>query len=187
GSRFFGYANTQQSAERVGRHTASPIYAASFRWGENPEVVGEEMAFIHGSKHGIHMDFLFGEKKFDLQKKYPEAYKNAGVPALGSLLQRYIGNFVATGDPNGAGLAQWQPWDKSGKGASCLFLDADKERAWAEMGNCRIDPKATFAAMRADMTVSEEAKALLIGKVMDGRFFSAPLDAEFGNPAHIMP
>lgn len=41
--------------------------------------------------------------------------------------------------------------------------------------------------MRADPTVPQATKDILIHKVMDGRFFSSQIDREFGNPAHIMP
>jgi hypothetical protein len=41
--------------------------------------------------------------------------------------------------------------------------------------------------MKDDTTVPEEEKKVLLKKVLDGRFFSSPIDAYFGNPAHIMP
>ncbi len=187
GSQFFGYANTQQSAERISRHTRSPIYVASFRWGTDPKIVGEEMAFVHGSKHGIHMDFVFSEKKFDLQKKYPDAYRNEGVKDLSRLVQSYIGNFLRSGNPNGRGLVNWKPWSNAKGGATYLYLDADGSKASARMTTDRMDPKKVFQAMDADRSVKPEDKARLIARVMDGRFFSAPLDKHYGNPAHIMP
>ncbi len=187
GSQFFGYANTQQSAERISRHTKSPIYVASFRWGTEPGIVGEEMAFVHGSKHGIHMDFVFSEKKFDLQKKYPNAYRNEGVTDLSRLVQAYIGNFLHNGTPNGRGLVKWHPWSSVKGGPTYMYLDADANKANARMTTYRMDPKKVFKAMDADPSVKPEDKAKLIAKVMDGRFFSAPLDRRYGNPAHIMP
>ena len=183
GSQFFGYANTQQSIERIQKHTKGPIYAALFNWGTNSQVVGEEMAFVHGAKHGIHMDFIFSEKKFDLQKKYPQAYKNNGVSQLSKLVQSYIGNFLHQGNPNGSGLASWKAWSKN---ATFMKFDADVSKASAQMTNFRYEPKKLLSAMEKDDTVSPEAKSVLLHKVMDGRFFSSPIDEHFGNPAHIM-
>lgn len=186
GSQFFAYGNTQQSAERILQHTKSPVYAALFNWGTNPDIVGEEMAFIHGAKHGIHMDFVFSEKKFDLQKKFPKAYENAGAADLSRLTQTYIGNFLRNGDPNGKGLIRWSAWQKN-SGPSFMRFDASADKASARMTSERFSPRAIIREMRGDRTVSEADKSVLIRKVMDGRFFSAPLDKEFGNPSHIMP
>jgi len=186
GSRFFGHANTQNSIERISQHLSSPLYAAIFRWGSNPEVVGEEMAFIHGAKHGIHMDFIFEGKAFDLQKKYPETYKNDGVKSLSNMVQSYIGNFLHTGNPNGNNLVKWTPWDKK-ENSTYLFLDADKNKAHAEMTSYSLDVPKTLQAMRQDKSISEEAKNTLLHKVLDGRFFSYKIDKEFNNPDHIMP
>lgn len=186
GSRFFAHANTQNSVERISQHLSSPIFAAIFQWGSNPEVVGEEMAFIHGSKHGIHMDFIFEGKAFDLQKKYPEAYKNDGVKSLSNLIQSYIGNFLHTGNPNGVGLVEWTPWNKK-QNSTYLFLDADKSKANAKMTSYSLDVAKTLKEMRQDSSISEESKKALLHKVLDGRFFSYKIDKEFNNPDHIMP
>lgn len=187
GSLFFGFANTQNSAQRISQFAGSPIYVASFRWGDDPAVVGEEQAFIHGSKHGIHMDFIFDQKKFDIHKDNPKAYENAGADKLKVLTQSYIGNFVRTGNPNGANLPKWDAWSNKKGANTFLFLNADKDTASAKMTNWKLDADATLKQMKDDTTVSEEEKKVLLKKVLDGRFFSSPIDAYFGNPAHIMP
>lgn len=186
GSRFFAHANTQNSVERISQHLNSPLYAAIFRWGMNPAIVGDEIAFIHGSKHGIHMDFIFEGKAFDLQKKYPEAYKNEGVKSLSTMIQRYIGNFLHSGNPNGTGLVKWTPWNIN-QNSTYLFLDADQNKANAQMTSYRLDVPKTLKEMREDTKISDEAKNTLLHKVLDGRFFSYKIDKEFNNPDHIMP
>jgi len=188
GSLFFGYANTQNSVERISQYTKSPIYVASFRWGTNSDIVGDEMAYLHGSKHGIHMDFLFNLKKFDLQKKYPQAYKNEGVNDLSHMLQSYVGNFLWTSNPNGQGLTQWQAWDtKNANGPTYLFMDSSLNKATAKMVNWKINPKQLLNEMENDKSIPTERKNYLIKNVLDGRFFSYDIDKHFGNPNHIMP
>ena len=187
GSQLFGvYSNTQKSAERLSGHMKSPVYSAIFRWGDNPAVMGERAAFLHGSKHGVHMDFLFSQKKFNLRNEAPEAYETKGAAELSKLLQRYVKNYLWTSDPNGKGLAKWYAWNPKA-GHTQFVFDADKDKAWAVMTGDRVDLKKLWSEIRADKTVSEEAKTVLNKKVMNGRFWSSEFDKEFGNPATIMP
>jgi para-nitrobenzyl esterase len=49
------------------------------------------------------------------------AWESADV-ALSETMQQYYANFVATGDPNGAGLTAWSP-ARHGEGERWLHLD----------------------------------------------------------------
>ena len=55
------------------------------------------------------------------------------------------------------------------------------------MVNRKVNLRNVLAAMEADTTITPEQKKVINSKVLDGRFFSYPLDKHFGNPDHIMP
>jgi para-nitrobenzyl esterase len=178
GSKLYGYANTQEVAEKiVGKYNA-PIYTCDFDWGSDPKIVGEKMAKLHGSFHCIALSFLKNEPGSRIPS---DVFQTAGAQDLATKFQKYIANFLWTGNPNSKGLVEWEPWRDANIGPTQLLLNADKEKAIITMSSERIKYEDVLKEMEADTSVSKEVKDNLIENVLNGRWFSGGLDKYFGN------
>jgi para-nitrobenzyl esterase len=178
GSKLYIYANAQEPAQKmVGRYHA-PIYTCDFDWGSDPKIVGEKMAKLWGSYHGIWKSFLMNEAGSRIPA---DVFKTVGAQDLVTKFQKYISNFLWTGNPNSKGLVQWKPWRDANIGPTQLLLNADKEKAIITMSSERIKYEDVLKEMEADTSVSKEVKDNLIENVLNGRWFSGGLDKYFGN------
>jgi para-nitrobenzyl esterase len=61
GSQLYGLFNAQESAEKMFDKYDAPIYTCDFDWGTDADIVGEKMAVLFGSFHGIWIPFLTHE------------------------------------------------------------------------------------------------------------------------------
>ena len=181
GSMMYGYFNGEEPAGKMLGHYDSPIYTCTIRWGDNPEVVGDEMAAIFGSYHCITTQMMVHAPSSVLSA-YPDQYNSAGFQDMSMMMNNYYKNFLWTGDPNGENLTQWDAWT-SLDGTTQLIVDADQEKATAVMSEDHISYDQIFEMMDADTTLSEEDKAEVISSVLSGRWFSDPLDAKYNNPS----
>lgn len=179
GSMMYGYFNAEESAERMFPHYQAPIYTCDVDWGENADVVGEKMAEIYGSYHCMTTP-LMTHVLYTASLKFPEVFAQKGCLAVSAMLNQYYSNFLWTGNPNGEGLTQWDPWT-SLNGTTQLLVDGDKETAWATMSTEHTSYEEIIALMEKDNTITEEQKALLIQTVMNGRWFSTAMDKHYNN------
>jgi para-nitrobenzyl esterase len=178
GSKFYGLANAQEPAQKmVGRYHA-PIYTCDFDWGSDSKIVGEKMAQLWGPYHGIWQPFLTNEPGSRIPG---DVFKTAGAQDLATKFQKYIANFLWTGNPNSKGLVEWKSWRDTNIGPTQLLLNADKEKAIITMSSERIKYEDVLKEMEADTSVSKEVKDNLIENVINGRWFSGGLDKYFGN------
>ncbi len=97
-----------------------------------------------------------------------------GYGKMAEQYNAYIANFLATGDPNGEGLMQWDNWTPDNKVS--LVLDANETEAIVEVKDVSTTYTDIIAAMEADTTIPADVKAAVIANVMNGRWFSEALD-----------
>lgn len=60
GSEMYRLFNAEASAEQMLDRYKAPIYTMTIAYGNNPELVGPETAFLSGSVHGIWIPFVTG-------------------------------------------------------------------------------------------------------------------------------
>ena len=105
---------------------------------------------MFGAFHGIFVPML------STANNYAGLYdfSAAGYADMAAKYNVYLKNFLATGDPNGDGTeVEWPVWTSADK--QTLILDADE-------------------------TVTAEQKDYITKNIMNGRWFSADLDAHTG-------
>lgn len=181
GSDFYSYFNTQHSAIKLLDNYDAPIYTCELRYGDDADVVGEEMATLVGATRGIFLPLLCDEK-IGTRAQYPEAFEYDSVRDLTDKFQNYFINFLWTGDPNGKGLAKWSNWTDKESGPSELILTANKERTIIYQSHGRQDVKDILKTMVEDKSITEEARTKIIKQVFNARMFSDEIDAYFGTP-----
>lgn len=180
GNKLYGLFNAEESAEKMINKYESPIYTCDFEYGDNEEVVGEELAKTFGSFHGVFLPFL-ADELIGMSAAFPEAFENDGAKDLTEKFTKYISNFLWNDDPNSEGLVKWEKWTNENDGPTQLLLDANKDEAIIQMSYERTDYKNILEEMDNDNTISQEAKNKIIKEVLNGRWFSNELDKIYGN------
>lgn len=180
GSKLYELFNAQDSAEAMIDRYKAPIYTLRFAWGRDRVLVGDRMATLYGSFHGVWIPFVTSTTT-GFSGVFPKAFDNDGVRDGADKLGRYLKSFLRTGNPNADGLVEWKPWQAATSGPTQLVLDADAKAATFAMTEERTDYDAVLAAMEADTSIPEADKTRLIEKVLSGRWFSHRLDQHFDN------
>lgn len=180
GSKLYELFNAEESAERMTHNYKSPIYTCDFKWGSDKDVVGDKMAQLAASYHGVFLPFLTDEIT-GFGAMYKESFNNEGAKDLTAKFTKYISNFLWNGNPNSENLVEWKPWSSVNGSSTQLILDANKQKANIQMSNERIKYEEVLKEIDADTTVSKEVKDKLIKEVLNGRWFSGDLDGYFGN------
>ncbi|MEJ8306380.1 carboxylesterase family protein [Saccharibacillus sacchari] len=181
GGELYSLFNVQDSAQKMFGSYGADIYGMQIDFGSDAYVAGSAMSPL-GAFHGVFVPLLSPDNA-NYDSVIGSAYDLPGAVDLGKVFRKYISNFVHNGDPNGAGLTEWNTWtpQSSLNGESMLILDANRRKAIAYASSPDFSYDQVLAAMRADRTVSEADKAELIAKVLNGRWFSGKLDQSFGN------
>jgi para-nitrobenzyl esterase len=179
GSRLYEYFNAEQSAEKIFDKYGAPIYTVDILWGTDKNIVGEEFAALSGAAHGIFRPFLTDEP-IGLRATYPQAFENDGARELTKLFQRYLSNFLYSGNPNGRNLPAWRAWESAKSGPAQLLLNADKKGVLVGQTSVRTTYEQILKEIEADNSISSEAKKAILSKVLNGRWFSEGLDRRFG-------
>ncbi len=181
GSKLYGLFNAQESAQRMFAHYDAPIYTCEINYGANPEVVGEDMAFLTGATHGIFQPLLTDEV-MSPRANYPESFASAGAQELTQTFMQYVINFLWADSPNGPNVPRWEAWTAADEGPANLILDADKDKALIHQSYERVVYADILKEIEADQSVSPEVKSEIVHKVLNGRWWSSGLDQHFGNP-----
>lgn len=178
GGELYSLSNTQEPIQKlVSNGYKSPIYATEVQFGENPDVVGQQMATF-GSFHGVFVP-LFDKDNQNYSTLVGDGYSSNGVKDLSDKFQDYIFNFISAGNPNGKGLVDWQAWS-TGKN-SIFSMDASKDEAIFKMVSKDFDYDTVLKEIESDSTVNAEQKQSLILEVLNGRWFSHKLDDKYNN------
>ncbi|MFV0335822.1 MAG: carboxylesterase family protein [Tropicimonas sp.] len=180
GSDLYGLFNAEESAEKMFANYHAPIYTVWIAWGGDETIVGERMAKLYGSFHGVWVPFVTA-RTTGFSTVFPEAFDNPGAQDLTAQVGGYVANFLRTGNPNGDGLVDWKAWDSATTGPTQLILDADSEKALIRMSEERTKYDDVLAAIEADTSIPQEQKQRVITEVLDGRWFSYGLDQHFNN------
>lgn len=178
GGNLYELFNAEESAAFMAERYNAPIYTATIDLGGNAETF-PSMA-IFGAFHGVFVP-LIDQYNVSYQPRFIDAYGSEGGQALGAAFRAYLHNFIRSGSPNGEDLIAWDAWTAEEGKPNTLLLTADTENALIAMADRRISYDAVLAAMDADTSISEEAKAAIIAGVLNGRWFSGQLDAYYGN------
>ncbi len=179
GSELYALFNAQAPAQTMLPFYKAPIYIAEFNWGENPAVAGNAAA-LFGSYHGVWLPFLTGEIK-ETATHFSAALQTPGAQQLAQVFTRYIKQFLWTGNPNAEALVKWVLLQDADKGFQYLSFDADQSHALISMKQAGRSYQQIIADIEADTTLPAQHKQILIQQVLNGRWFSGPLDQHFNN------
>ncbi len=142
-----------------------------------------------GAFHGIFVPMLSTVNNYAAMVDF----SGEGYQEMATLFNRYLKNFLTTGDPTGnlftgirglfsgdSTLPKWQNWTPDNKVS--MVMDASATDAQIGCKDVSTTYEEIMDRMDADTTVSAELKQKMIRNVMNGRWFSAALDARYGNP-----
>lgn len=180
GSALYGFFNGQQSAEVLYPHYKADMYVCSFAFGHTADVVGKEYMVRNGALHGIFQPFLT-DQGYGYTKN-TDAFEQAGSKELSKAFIASIAAFVRTGNPNTPALGTtWQAWNPTYRPE--LVWDANRQHARISSINSRVSYAGILAEMANDKSINEQRKNYIIQNVLNGRWFSGELDAQYGNPS----
>ena len=177
GSKLYGLFNGQEAAAKLYPNYKEDIYVCTFDFGHSNEVVGEAFATRNGALHGIFLPFMT-DQPYPYAKS--DAFKTAGAKQLSKAFLASLSAFMRTGNPNAELLGNtWQKWNPSYRPE--LVFDANRVQPRIYSVNSRVSYEGILAEMDNDKTISQESRDYIIHNVLNGRWFSAGLDAKYGN------
>lgn len=180
GSALYGFFNGQQSAEVLYPHYKADMYVCSFAFAHTADVVGKEYMVRNGALHDIFQPFLT-DQGYGYTKN-TDAFEQAGSKELSKAFIASIAAFVRTGNPNTPALGTtWQAWNPTYRPE--LVWDANRQHARLSSINSRVSYAGILAEMANDKSINEQSKNYIIHNVLNGRWFSDELDAQYGNPS----
>lgn len=177
GSDMYRIFNAQMSAEIMDEKYESDIYIAQINYsGFDSAYMDPGLAGFY-SFHGIFVPMLSSVNNYT--GYFPEAFGKEGYVAMADVFNDYLTNFLATGNPNGNELVKWDAYTESAP-VSMIF-DANETSAIVELKDDTTTYANIMDAMDADKSIPDELKEYVISHVMNGRWFSAELDARYSN------
>ena len=175
GSEFYRRFNAEASAETIAPQSDAPVYLCQVEYGsDNSRTPLPPL----GSFHGIFLPMLSSENPY----RFYADFTAAGYQAMAKQFNAYLKNFLACGDPNGrqrSSLPDWPAWTPTAR--QTLVLDADATAAYPEVKDTSTTDSAILAAMDADTSLSPSLKSAVIQNVLNGRWFSGPVDEYYHN------
>lgn len=172
GSMYQSYYYIEHNLEKFSSSGIQPpMYAYRFDWGNDADIVSDFHAQFLGSYHGLDIDFLCGIYKNDFENYVTDLYTNDnsdGRSKLTSKMQRYIGNFLRTGNPNGSGIKTWNPWN-GGQNMKVMVFDASEDDDMSYMSSMHYSREYVDGLMKSMLTDAQ--CRLLKNKVFAGRYF----------------
>ena len=177
GSDMYRIFNAQCSAEKMAANYTSNIYLCEVDYGGETSQMKADLG-DYGAFHGIFVPMLSTQNNYTAT--FEGAFEKAGYVAMAKQYNNYLANFLATGDPNGEGLAQWTNWTPESKNS--MVFDGTETDAIVELKDVSTTYEQIIAQMEADTSISPELKEKVIKNVMNGRWFSDTLDQHFQSP-----
>ena len=174
GSDMYRIFNAECSAETMFAHYDADIYLCQVDYGS---AASDYQIPDYGAFHGIFVPMLSSVNNYSDLYDFSEP----GYQSMAAAFNAYLKSFLATGNPNADGLAEWSSWTP--ETPVSMVLDAANGEGSEECRDVSTTYADIIARMEADESVSEEGKALAIANVMNGRWFSDALDAYYGNPS----
>ncbi|MCK3881782.1 carboxylesterase/lipase family protein [Streptococcus suis] len=171
GSALYRLSNTVDSARKLQGTYKSPIYIGEISYGDNTETA-PKTAQLLGAFHGVFEPLL--QQPSNYATFIGEDFNSEGAKQLSQQFKAYLKEFIANGSPKGEDLPQWEEWTAGGN--QVMKFDASIEKAEIEMGEDSQTAEDIVANLRADSTLSADKKQVLIDNVLNGRWFSQPLD-----------
>ncbi|WP_088809125.1 MULTISPECIES: carboxylesterase family protein [unclassified Listeria] len=178
GSDMYALFNTELSAEKLSEHYKGDIYNTKMPFGTNLKTT-TDMSLV-GAFHGVFIPFLDSNNQTYLST-ITESYQLPGAKELQGEFRAYLKNFLHDGNPNGDDLTNWTKWSKQNQAS--LLLDANDNHAQIKMEKETDTNQAIIERIEADTSISEAAKSKIVHTVLNGRWFSADLDAYYHNPS----
>ena len=179
GSAFYRRFNAEASAEVIAPHSSAPVYLGQVEYGSpNSRIPLPPL----GSFHGIMIPMLSRENSFNLYADF----STAGYQAMAAQFNLYLRNFLACGDPNrsdpdASASPLWPAWTSDDR--QSMIFDADASSSYAVSRNVSVRSDTILAEMDADTTLPAEQKTAIARNVLNGRWFSDPIDRHYGNPS----
>ncbi|HEM3486165.1 MULTISPECIES: carboxylesterase family protein [Streptococcus] len=171
GSALYRLSNTVDSARKLQGTYKSPIYIGEISYGDNAETA-PKTAQLLGAFHGVFEPLL--QQPSNYATFIGEDFNSEGAKQLSQQFKAYLREFISNGNPKGEDLPQWEEWTADGN--QVMKFDASLEKAEIEMSEDSQTAEDIVANLRADSTLSADKKQVLIDNVLNGRWFSQPLD-----------
>lgn len=167
GSQLYRLSNTVDSARQMADSYQSPIYIGEISYGDKTSSLGKTL----GVFHGIFEPML--QKPSNYKAFIGKDFETSGAKEMSTEVKTYLKNFLAKGNPNGRELTKWQKWSDQ---SPVLSITASKKKANITATTDTETAADILAKMNADKTLSDEVKSDLNQTVLNGRWFSKPID-----------
>lgn len=175
GSDMYRIFNAQDSAEAMYDYYKSDIYLCQVDYGSTASAVKD--LGDYGAFHGIFVPMLSSKNNYT--EIFKGAFEKPGYTAMAKEYNKYLANFLATGNPNGDGMTAWSKWSPDNK-VSMVF-DGDETKAIIAEKDVSTTYEDIIKAMEADTSVSQEIKDKMVKNVLNGRWFSTAMDEKYNN------
>jgi len=125
-------------------NSQTDVYAYHFMWGgedtppsdigwSDPDSDSTGLAFVYGAGHAADIPFFFG---WDIDVYALPTFNALGLGlfnssnqqgrvALSQAMMTYLGQFAATGNPNGSGPTTWYPWGSTSNTPPYTYISLD--------------------------------------------------------------
>ncbi|KAG4085216.1 carboxylesterase type B [Neocallimastix lanati (nom. inval.)] len=174
GSEMYRIFNAQSSAEKMFDQYKDDIYLCQVDFGSE---YSDYVIPGVGSFHGVFIPMLASEHGYAGMYDF----KSEAYQAMATVFNKQLKSFLEDGNPNGEDLPFWKKWTP--KHPVSMVLDAIDNKSSAQCKDVSTSFEKLIAEMEADTSVTEQGKSLVISKVLNGRWFSEPLDQHFKNPS----
>ncbi|MEG3267021.1 carboxylesterase family protein [Streptococcus suis] len=171
GSDLYRLSNTVDSARKMQGSYKSPIYIGEISYGDSAETA-PKTAQLLGAFHGVFEPLL--QQPSNYATFIGEDFNSEGAKQLSQQFKAYLKGFITSSNPEGEKIPQWEEW--TADGSQVMKFDASLEKAEIEMDEDSQTTEDIVANLRADSTLSADKKQVLIDNVLNGRWFSQPLD-----------
>ncbi|MGT2957597.1 carboxylesterase [Streptococcus bovimastitidis] len=172
GGQLYRLSNGVDSARVMQDTYKSKIYIGEIGYGDS-EKVTPELAKTLGAFHGIFEPML--QKPSNYKDFIGKSFETDGAKEMSSTFKAYLKNFLYSGNPNKDKLPEWKNWSNEN---SVLKIDASKNKAKIETKKDSKTAQDVIKKMDEDTSLSEEKKSEINKTVLNGRWFSGPLDGE---------
>ncbi|PCH12280.1 Para-nitrobenzyl esterase [Streptococcus parauberis] len=171
GSQLYRLSNGVDSAKQMANKYKSPIYVTEIAYGDNKEVT-PKLSQSLGSFHGIFEPML--QTPSNYKDFIGESFENDGAKEMSKQFKLYIKSFIENGDPNQAKLPKWDDFTSDNQ---VLSIDADKSKSKIIATKDQETADDILLKMKNDNTLTQEQKEDLNKNVLNGRWFSNPIDS----------